>query len=167
MEIGFILEISYFESSYELAKILHLNLQKYYFKEYEGNYFKEIFIFNLNKIYESIINCVNDYKILIEINLLLNNYNTSVLFNDDGDVTKKDLFNLIQYRVKNVMNKLFMDSKEQTIHFIKAIFSLNKSFPEIFREIVKIGNNEKKIVENISKIDFKGIKSLVLINFLN
>ena len=165
LEIGFILEISYFESSYELAKILHLNLQKYYFKEYEGNYFKEIFIFNLNKIYESIINYINDYKILIEINLLLNNYNTSVLFNDDGDVTKKDLFNLIQYRVKNVMNKLFMDSKEQTIHFIKAIFSLNKSFPEIFREIVKIGNNEKKIVENISKIDFKGIKSLVLINF--
>ena len=59
MDIGFILELTNFEKEkpncQELIKYVHENLQKYYFVECEGNYFKELFTFDLNATYSNLI----------------------------------------------------------------------------------------------------------------
>ena len=72
MDIGFILELTEFEKdnpdSQELIKCIH---EKYYFFECEGNYFNELFTFDLNTTYSNIMDYITDYKLLHDIDLLI------------------------------------------------------------------------------------------------
>ena len=164
MDIGFILELTNFEKEkpncQELIKYVHENLLKYYFVECEGNYFKELFTFDLNATYSNLIDYITDYKLLHDIDLLIKRENNG--FQEKGNVSRKELLSLIIKKAKLIIVKMCMGSikKGNEVDFLKIIFSLNVFFPDSFKDSVKQGVTEKKIVEVVSKIDFNGVKAL-------